>query len=71
MDEPTVRDADPPRLVDDLWRPMAEEQLERAGRERTPIACGVAGVSMHPARLLGPLKGCSSTADSAHADADA
>jgi phosphatidylserine/phosphatidylglycerophosphate/cardiolipin synthase-like enzyme len=59
--ERPVRDvsADPVRLVDELWKPIAEEQYERrrAGLPPTHRLCLLPGVSRRSRRLLGPLQG--------------
>jgi phosphatidylserine/phosphatidylglycerophosphate/cardiolipin synthase-like enzyme len=51
--------ADPARVVDELWRPIAEEQSERrqAGLPPTHRLCLLPGVSRRSRRLLGPLQG--------------
>ena len=50
---------DPADLIDRLWRPRAEEQLERrrSGRPMTHRLSRLDGVSLRSARLLGPLQG--------------
>ena len=50
---------DPVRLVDEVWKPIAEEQLERrlAGLPPTHRLCLLPGVSNRTRRLLGPLQG--------------
>jgi hypothetical protein len=47
----------PPRVVDDLWRPIAREQLERRkrGEPATHRLLELAGVSRRSRALLGPL----------------
>jgi len=52
-------DTDPAGVVDDLWRPIAEEQaeLERAGRPRTHRLTLLPDVSRRAGRLQGPLRG--------------
>jgi phosphatidylserine/phosphatidylglycerophosphate/cardiolipin synthase-like enzyme len=59
MDEAKVAAADPTLLVDDHWRPIAAEQLERrhAGLAPTHRLCALPGVSKRSSRLLGPLEG--------------
>jgi phosphatidylserine/phosphatidylglycerophosphate/cardiolipin synthase-like enzyme len=54
-----VRGVDPVRLVDERWRPTAEEQLERrlGGGPLTHRLSKLPGVSRHSNRLLGPLQG--------------
>jgi phosphatidylserine/phosphatidylglycerophosphate/cardiolipin synthase-like enzyme len=46
-------------VVDELWRPIATEQLRRrdAGRSPTHHLIGLPGVSRRSRRLLGPLQG--------------
>ena len=50
-------DGDPARVVDELWRPIAAEQLERrrAGASLTHHLVELAGVSRRSRRLVGPL----------------
>lgn len=50
---------DPADLVDNLWRPIAEEQAEREarGERRTHRLVTLPGVSRRTARLQGPLRG--------------
>ncbi|TML17803.1 MAG: phospholipase [Actinobacteria bacterium] len=50
---------DPVRVVDELWKPIAEEQLERReqGQPPTHRLCLLPGVSRRTRRLLGPLQG--------------
>jgi phosphatidylserine/phosphatidylglycerophosphate/cardiolipin synthase-like enzyme len=54
-----VADEDPCRTVDERWRPIAFEQLERlrAGAEPTHRLLALPGVSKRSRRLLGPLVG--------------
>jgi len=54
-----VRDADPTRLVDEAWLPIAHEQRRRldAGLPPTHRLLALPGVSRRSARLLGPLNG--------------
>jgi phosphatidylserine/phosphatidylglycerophosphate/cardiolipin synthase-like enzyme len=49
---------DPARVVDELWRPIAGEQLERrrAGAPLTHHLIALPGVSRRAARLRGPLQ---------------
>ena len=49
----------PTDLIDRVWRPRAEEQLEqrRHGRPMTHRVSRLDGLSLHSARLLGPLQG--------------
>ena len=50
---------DPAQVVDELWRPIAAEQLERRrrGEPVTHRLCELSGVSRHAMALLGPLQG--------------
>lgn len=50
---------EPVRVVDELWRPIAREQLERRkrGEPRTHRLVELAGVSRRSMALLGPLHG--------------
>jgi phosphatidylserine/phosphatidylglycerophosphate/cardiolipin synthase-like enzyme len=50
---------DPARLVDDLWKPIAREQLERREQDlaATHRLLELRGVSRRSATLLGPLQG--------------
>jgi len=50
---------DPARVVDELWRPVAEEQLhrQREGRAPTHRLRALPGVSRRSRALLGPLNG--------------
>jgi phosphatidylserine/phosphatidylglycerophosphate/cardiolipin synthase-like enzyme len=50
---------DPCELIDDVWRPIAEQQLERLeeGRPLTHRLIRLPHVSRRSARLLGPLQG--------------
>ena len=50
---------DPAQLIDDVWRPRAEEQYElrRTGRPMTHRISRLDHVSRRSARLLGPLEG--------------
>jgi len=59
LDEATVGDADPAAVVDEHWRPIAADQLERRERGAPPTHRMIAlpGVSKRSARLLGPLEG--------------
>jgi phosphatidylserine/phosphatidylglycerophosphate/cardiolipin synthase-like enzyme len=54
-----VRAAEPRKIVDERWRPIAEEQLERrrAGQPLTHRLSLLPGVSRRSKRLLGPLQG--------------
>jgi phosphatidylserine/phosphatidylglycerophosphate/cardiolipin synthase-like enzyme len=59
LDEAQVGAREPAELVDDFWRPIAAEQLERrdAGQLPTHRLCALPGVSRRASRLLGPLEG--------------
>jgi phosphatidylserine/phosphatidylglycerophosphate/cardiolipin synthase-like enzyme len=59
LDPATVAAADVRQLVDEQWRPIAHEQLERrrAGAPATHRLLGLPGVSRRSRRLLGPLQG--------------
>jgi phosphatidylserine/phosphatidylglycerophosphate/cardiolipin synthase-like enzyme len=50
-------DGDPTRVIDELWRPIANEQLERRrrGAPLTHHLVELPGVSRRSRRLLGPL----------------
>ena len=50
---------DPVRAIDELWKPISEEQLERrlSGRPLTHRLARLPHVSKRSARLLGPLNG--------------
>ena len=50
---------DPAPIVDELWKPIAEEQyrLRRAGEPPTHRLCLLPGVSRRSRRVLGPLQG--------------
>jgi phosphatidylserine/phosphatidylglycerophosphate/cardiolipin synthase-like enzyme len=50
--------AEPAALIDETWRPLASEQLERlmAGDPPTHRVVGLAHVSRRSKRLLGPLQ---------------
>ncbi|MFI5592098.1 phosphatidylserine/phosphatidylglycerophosphate/cardiolipin synthase family protein [Amycolatopsis sp. NPDC051758] len=52
-------DGDPADVVDQLWRPLAEEQAEREqrGEHRTHRLVLLPGVSRRAGRLQGPLRG--------------
>jgi phosphatidylserine/phosphatidylglycerophosphate/cardiolipin synthase-like enzyme len=51
--------ADPARVVDELWKPIAEKQYDRrqSGLPPTHRLCLLPGVSRRSRRLLGPLQG--------------
>ena len=59
LDQPTVAGLEPHVLVDEHWRPIAAEQLERrrAGAPPTHRLLALPGVSRRSRRLLGPLQG--------------
>jgi phosphatidylserine/phosphatidylglycerophosphate/cardiolipin synthase-like enzyme len=59
VDVATIADDDPQTVVDDRWRPIAFEQLERlqAGEPPTHRLLALPGVSRRSRRLLGPLLG--------------
>jgi hypothetical protein len=50
---------DPTRVVDELWKPIAREQLERQSLNEaaTHHLLELRGVSRRSAALLGPLQG--------------
>jgi phosphatidylserine/phosphatidylglycerophosphate/cardiolipin synthase-like enzyme len=54
-----VASADPVTVVDDVWRPTAQEQLRRleVGLPPTHHLLALPGVSRRSSRLLGPLSG--------------
>jgi phosphatidylserine/phosphatidylglycerophosphate/cardiolipin synthase-like enzyme len=59
LDRSIVASAEPWRLVDERWGPIAEEQLarQRAGQRPTHRLLRLPGVSRRARRLLGPLQG--------------
>ena len=59
LEPAAIADADPASVVDEHWRPIAADQLERRERGAPPTHRLVAlpGVSKRSARLLGPLEG--------------
>jgi phosphatidylserine/phosphatidylglycerophosphate/cardiolipin synthase-like enzyme len=59
LEPETVGGADPVAVVDERWRPIAAEQLERRENGAAPTHRLVAlpGVSKRSRRLLGPLEG--------------
>ena len=59
LDRAEVGGSDPTALVDERWRPIASEQLERRerGLEATHRLIALPGVSKRAARLRGPLEG--------------
>jgi hypothetical protein len=56
---PDEIDGDPCRVIDEIWRTVAEEQLDRLqeGRPLTHRLIRLPHVSRRTARLLGPLQG--------------
>ncbi len=52
-------DGDPTRVIDELWRPIAQEQLRlhRAGELRTHRLMELPAVSRRTKRLIGPMRG--------------
>ena len=58
-EEDDLRDASPASLVDERWRPIAHDQLERSrsGAPPTHRLLELPGASRRSARLLGPLSG--------------
>jgi phosphatidylserine/phosphatidylglycerophosphate/cardiolipin synthase-like enzyme len=52
-------DGDPTAVVDELWRPIAQEQLarRREGRPRTHRLMELPAVSRRTKRLIGPMRG--------------
>jgi phosphatidylserine/phosphatidylglycerophosphate/cardiolipin synthase-like enzyme len=59
MDAAELADADPCSIVDQYWRPIAYEQLDRqrSGLPATHRLLALPGVSHRSRRLLGPLQG--------------
>ena len=59
LDEPAVAGLAPHQAVDEHWRPIAFEQLERrqAGQPPTHRLLALPGVSKRAGRLIGPLQG--------------
>jgi hypothetical protein len=59
LDESTVAGPAPSELVDEHWRPVATEQLDRrrSGAPPTHRLLAMPGVSRRSRRLLGPLEG--------------
>jgi hypothetical protein len=57
--EPSELEGDPAEIVDERWRPLAEEQLERARRDGhgTRKVRLLPHVSRRAKGLLGPLSG--------------
>jgi phosphatidylserine/phosphatidylglycerophosphate/cardiolipin synthase-like enzyme len=58
-DEASIATEDPCRLVDEWWRPLADEQRARlqAGEAPTHRLLAFPGISRRARRLLGPLEG--------------
>jgi hypothetical protein len=54
-----IADASPEEVVDERWKPIADEQLEgyESGAPATHRLRGLRGVSRRSRRLLGPLDG--------------
>jgi phosphatidylserine/phosphatidylglycerophosphate/cardiolipin synthase-like enzyme len=59
LDRAAIADEDPHRTVDERWRPVAFEQLERmrAGADPTHRLLALPGLSRRSRRLFGPLLG--------------
>ncbi len=59
VDPASIADRAPAAVVDELWRPIAQEQLGRrqAGDAPTHRLLALPGVSRRSSRLLGPLTG--------------
>jgi phosphatidylserine/phosphatidylglycerophosphate/cardiolipin synthase-like enzyme len=59
LDEADIQAADPTTLIDERWRPIAEEELRRRNADEPPThhLLALPGVSRRSARLLGPLQG--------------
>ena len=59
LDRSAIADEDPYRTVDERWRPVAFEQLERmrAGDDPTHRLLALPGLSRRSRRLFGPLVG--------------
>jgi phosphatidylserine/phosphatidylglycerophosphate/cardiolipin synthase-like enzyme len=58
LEPETIADAEPASVVDEHWRPIAADQLERRerGAPATHRLIALPGVSKRSARLLGPLE---------------
>jgi phosphatidylserine/phosphatidylglycerophosphate/cardiolipin synthase-like enzyme len=58
-DPEAIAEADPVAVVDERWRPIAAEQLERRSHEAPPThrLLALPGVSKRARRVLGPLEG--------------
>jgi hypothetical protein len=59
LDPSIVTAADPRQLIDERWRPIAEEQLARRQADQPPThrLLALPGVSRRSGRLLGPIQG--------------
>jgi phosphatidylserine/phosphatidylglycerophosphate/cardiolipin synthase-like enzyme len=60
LEQPVERvDGDPTRVIDELWRPIAQEQLRlhRADQPRTHRLMELPAVSRRTKRLIGPMRG--------------
>jgi hypothetical protein len=59
VDPEALHGIQPDRIVDEHWRPIAEEQRRRvrAGEPMTHRLLALPGVSRRARRLLGPLDG--------------
>ena len=60
LELPLAKVAGPPAaIIDELWRPIAEEQYQRRvrGEPTTHRVTRLTGISRHSERLLGPLQG--------------
>ena len=59
LPEATVAASDAVQLIDEHWRPVAQEQLarQREGRELTRRVVVLPAASRRPLRVLGPLQG--------------
>jgi phosphatidylserine/phosphatidylglycerophosphate/cardiolipin synthase-like enzyme len=52
-------DGDPTTVIDTVWKPMAQEQLDRINADLPPVRrlTRLAAVSRRTERLIGPLRG--------------
>jgi phosphatidylserine/phosphatidylglycerophosphate/cardiolipin synthase-like enzyme len=59
LDSAAIAQQDPSSVIDDLWQPLAAEQLRRrnAGEPPSHHLMALPGVSRRSRRLLGPLEG--------------
>jgi phosphatidylserine/phosphatidylglycerophosphate/cardiolipin synthase-like enzyme len=59
LDEASIEALPPHEVVDERWRPIAFEQLERRRKGQTPThrLLALPGVSKRAGRLMGPLQG--------------